>query len=128
MTVSAEILRKAAAVLRERAKAATPGPWRDSSTEDGVRFGALVSDRPHPDRANPEKGGWAYDEGYGGCLVGESHMSWDRAYLATVDPTFGVAVADWLDNEALEFEIWGPDDRNPVHAVAVARAVLGEAS
>ena len=47
----------------------------------------------------------------------------DADYIATVDPAFGVAVADWLDLCA------STDSRPPrvwKAAVAVARLILGE--
>jgi hypothetical protein len=129
--VSADVLRRAAERLREVAGKATPGPWRDS-TVDGNRYGALVADQPHPDRPNPASGGWGWDEGYGGCLIGESLMRADRAYIATVHPGVALALADWLD---LEIEVRASMARNGLSSLAldaehpatiVARAILGE--
>lgn len=86
-------IREAAALIRHRTDRATPGPWRLSHSQ----FAALVSDEPHPARAAPSEGGWAWDEGYGGCLVGESMMPGDRVYFATMQPQVGALVADLLD-------------------------------
>lgn len=122
--MSADVLRRAAAVLRERATAATPPPWRESPV-NGNRYSALVADLPHPERPNVSAGGWDWDDNYGGCLVGESLMSHDRAYIATVHPGVGLALADFLD--------WAADDVNPGDdtepaGLDIARAILGEAS
>lgn len=121
--MTAELLRRAAALMRERAEAATPGPWRDSYV-DGNRYAALVADKPHPDRPKPSAGGWAWDEDYGGCVVGESLMAGDRAHIASWHPILAVAIADWLNDEAVGAQT--PDGAPTAHAIAVARAYLGE--
>lgn len=127
-----EHLQQAATLLRERAKAATPGPWRDSSTVDGVRFGALVADEPHPDRM--QGGGWAWDEGYGGCLIAESLMMSDRAYIALMSPTVALALADWLDLMATDYApYWSESYATPFvpvieRAYRVVGAILGDPS
>lgn len=43
------------------------------------------------------------------------------AYIAAMDPTVGLALADWLDSAAVDAEQIGPDP----HALAVARAING---
>ena len=83
-------IREAAALLRHRASRSTPGPWRLGNSP----YAALVADQPHPSRAHAEKGGWAWDDGYGGCLVGESMMAADRVYLVTMQPEVGALLAD----------------------------------
>ncbi|MFD5384320.1 hypothetical protein ACFWMG_04985 [Streptomyces sp. NPDC127074] len=45
-------------------------------------------------------------------------------YAAAMDPTVGLALADWLDSAADDAEQVGPDP----HALAVARQILGEES
>lgn len=71
--MSADLLRRASATLRERANAATPPPWREGFNPAGYNaYAALVADVPHPDRPTPAAGGWDYDETYGGCLIGEA--------------------------------------------------------
>lgn len=79
-----EELRSAEALLRKRAGAATPGPWRYDP--DMFDNGAVMSDSPE---VNP---GW-------GCLVGEttSERTADSEWRATMDPVVGLALADWLD-------------------------------
>ena len=79
--MTADRLRQAARVLRERAEAATPGPWL-THDEDGDPYiappatGALLI-TAHPlevARAN-------------------------AAYIATMHPGVGLALADWLEAE-----------------------------
>ena len=111
-------IREAAALLRHRASRATPGPWRLSSGAPGSRYAALVADVPHPSRVNPDTGGWAWDEGYGGCLIAESMMTGDRIYFATMQPQVGPAIADLLDLAAAATPVPGP-------AVLLADIVLG---
>lgn len=119
---AAETLREAAAVLRQRASRATPPPWRDAAPN---KWRALVADEPHPDRENPEVGGWAWDEGYGGCLIGESLMKSDRTYIATMHPGVGLALADWF--ELIAQGVNPGDDTEPA-GLDVARLILGGAS
>lgn len=83
--MSAAELRRAAATLRNRAEAATPGPWR------------------------PE-----YSKGSGDCVLDAESTNCldsvartthfrsglDAAYIATVHPAVGLALADWLDEGA----------------------------
>ena len=89
-------IREAAALLRYRASRSTPGPWRLGNSP----YAALVADQPHPSRAHAENGGWAWDDGYGGCLIGESMMAADRVYFVTMQPEVGALLADLLDDVA----------------------------
>ena len=89
-------IREAAALLRHRASRSTPGPWRLGNSP----YAALVADQPHPSRGNAENGGWAWDDGYGGCLVAESMMTADRLYMASMNPVVGLALADLMDTVA----------------------------
>ena len=89
-------IREAAALLRHRASRSTPGPWRLGNSP----YAALVADQPHPSRAHAENGGWAWNDGYGGCLIGESMMAADRVYFVTMQPEVGALLADLLDDVA----------------------------
>lgn len=89
-------IREAAALLRHRASRSTPGLWRLGNSP----YAALVADHPHPSRANAEAGGWAWDDGYGGCLIGESMMAADRVYFVTMQPEVGALLADILEDVA----------------------------
>lgn len=88
--MSADRLREAARVLRERAEAATPGPWLameydDNPGDEGV---ALLG------AAATVTG--SHMIGY--FHVGEqSQMEADGDYARTMHPGVGLALADWLD-------------------------------
>jgi hypothetical protein len=116
-----DLLREAAAKMRERATAATPSPWRDSSV-DGNRYAALVSDTM-PAGRNPG-GGWDETEHYGGYLIAESVQPQDRQHIASWSPTVAFPVADWLDFEAGFYAAAGPPSPTFNYAVAVATAYL----
>lgn len=89
--MSAERLRAAAKVLRERAEATTLGPWYVTRDPLGVHV---------------ENG-----DGIGriAMAVGEdrpSRTSADAAFIATMDPPVARALADWLDDHASVGESW----------------------
>ena len=121
--MSADRLREAAKVLRERAEAATPGPWQHG--EDWAAISADSDSVVHAYYQRPCEacGNDIYDE----ASVAVSVM--DAAYIATMHPGVGLALADWLDAEADErrwgrrrdFDDVGISDR-------IADLVLGGAS
>jgi hypothetical protein len=142
----AETLRRAAALMRSRAEAATPGPWeRPLDVRDKNIVGAALPDDEKPrsweDGIIPSYMTGGYLGRYAGrrervavvqcgTLSDGSHSrkrnGRDLEHIAGMDPLVGLAVADWLDDVAA--------DRNPElpyrveeHALAVARAYLGEA-
>lgn len=88
---AAEKLRRAAEVLRERAEAATPGPWVAkpphgwSDWDEHLLF--------HPDSPYPITPGGG-EHGDDGLKIA------DAALIATMNPTVALAVADWLYREA----------------------------
>jgi hypothetical protein len=101
--MSAELLRQAATILRERAEDANPGPW--SADRNAVRTGrdALAL---------------TYDIHFGND---HDQTRKDAAYIATMHPGVGLALADWLDAEfAHDF---GPGE----HAIELARLIVGDA-
>ncbi len=101
----AETLRAAARLMRERAQAATPGPWIVA----GLHRQGVASTAHH--------GGTTGVVGLGYT------QEIDATHIASWHPAVALAVADWLDEEAA----WtGQGDDK--HALAVARAYLGEAS
>lgn len=123
--MSAETLRRAAALMRERAEAATPGPW-----EFRPRRGfQSVSD-------SPATIGFVDTAGYFVMLrEGMWATENDMSYVASWHPAVALAVADWLDATAARIDA----GRDPQHggrrnhswrgsreALAVARAYLGE--
>ena len=118
--MSAERLREAAKVLRQRAGAATPpadpqpGGWMGSSV-DGTTWlfggpaehGYRTTTIMHTDES--------CDECYG--PDGD-----DMDYIATMHPGVALALADWLDDTAGEVESYATWSE---HALAVADAILG---
>lgn len=111
----AETLRRAAALMRERAEAATPGPWRPVAglwrTET---FAAVIGPKGVPDDA----GTWLMATGRGAAS-----QEADADHAASWHPLVALAVADCLDAAATAWETgdvgWG-------EALAVARAYLGQ--
>jgi hypothetical protein len=117
--MSVELLHEAAAAMRARAQAATPGPWEPY-------------ENIHAETA-------AVEVGRGGfgvvALPATGRPDYGKAnieHVATWHPAVALAVADWLEYEARCADRantnhpghdFGPD----VHALAVARAYLGEA-
>ena len=118
--MSAETLRRAATVLRERAEKATPGPWR--------MVGEFLNDT---ERAYvvPER-----DDHYV-CAGGSPDLDDDSPYIATMHPGVGLALAEWLLIESHHVASHQceahcpPDGCDEVHAaLTVARAILGESA
>lgn len=95
--MSADLLRRAAAKLREHAKAASLAPW--DSASDGLVW---------PDRT-------------GDPVSGSTEVE-DADYIALMHPPVALALADWLDSAARDAEEIGPDP----FALRAARAVLRE--
>ena len=86
--VSADTLRRAAAVLRERAEAATPGPWEGYYDDSSRPFWGVNTYRTGDQVAMHDLDD-CYEERHG---VGGS----DAYYIATMHPGVGLALADWL--------------------------------
>ena len=115
------ILRRAAEVLRDKATAATPGPWEGD-------LGVLA----------PRE---AWDLGGGRQCIAhmamphqEGRMRANAAYIALMHPPVALALGDWLDDIAdYSREIIRELGTDPTalpwvaRALAVARAVLREA-
>jgi hypothetical protein len=114
--MSADLLRRAAAKLREHANAASEGPWE----ADGVDIWA----------------GTASD-----VWAGEADERANASYAALMHPPVALALADWLDATAERIEILKPVvgheiygvghpqefiERTYAKSLAVARAVLRE--
>lgn len=120
--MSAEILRRAASLMRERATAAPvrPGPW-EKEFSDVIRTDVPL--------------------GAPGYLIAEVATVPEAEHIASWHPAVALAVADWLeavaawDSEGLGWtdrlnrtnwpSMWGDMQ---VEAIAVARAYLGESS
>lgn len=102
----AEQMRLAARLLRERTALIDPGPWAVVPNPP-EQFGSLEL---------VQGADWAVAR----AKVGEG------AYIATMHPGVGRAVADWLEVEAAIAARHLPDDSGAIYpALAVAREVLG---
>lgn len=110
----AEILTVAAKLLREQAGNAqhiSPAPWtvdREGAYGTGVvlaKDGAtIIADRSCDDHED----------------------AIDLPYIALVHPGVGLALADWLDSlTGIEFSEHGPMPDEMVHALTLARQLLG---
>jgi hypothetical protein len=113
--VSAEILRKAAALMRERAEAATnDGQWFAAS---GLGGPSVISE--------DSLGDWLGN-------IAERTSEHDAQHIASWHPAVALAVADWLDMVA-DYVDLALDRRRPGwratvhHAEKVATAYLGSA-
>lgn len=112
--MSAETLRRAAALMRERAEAASAGPWK--------RYG-MAGVAGHD---------WEIvDERRVECECGEPvaltgcATNADALHIASWHPAVALAVADWLESVSSDTYL-GSITRSK--ALAVARAYLGEPS
>ena len=118
-----ETLRSAAKLMRERASAATPGPWEYVNDFD-ITHGYEINEHGRA-QAN-----WIATVDAGDDELDEAGMlPLNAAYIASMHPAVALAVADWLENEARAAEaipgdspVLGPLIR---HALATARAYLG---
>ncbi len=107
-----EFLREAATLLRERAEAATPGPWArgDPSTVENTRASCVI-------------------DGDGGMPCSDE----DAAHIAMMHPGVALALADWLDEVAAaaqimthqEHQIPGVPFTVPLQVMALAATILG---
>lgn len=104
----ADELRTAATRLREITANATPGPWTRIGIGD---YGWTV----------------AFSNASAGVETEDSEQGRaDADYIAAMDPTVALALADWLDYEAGLIELMGraAEMRGRTgHALAVARAL-----
>jgi hypothetical protein len=109
-----EEIRRAAALMRERAQAATPGPWRVGP--EGSEGSYLL----------PSLGGIRERSRFIGILNGrvQPEDGHNAAHVASWHPVVALAVADWLDGTADATE--SEPEHYPVdlQALAVARAYL----
>lgn len=122
--MSAEILREAAALMRERAEAATEGicpEW----TRVAVRHIARNCDMEcyHED-ADPMVAKYHADDDY--------RQTWDRyddaEHIASWSPDVALAVADWLEEVHVNLSTYNATTATAHRALTVARAYLGRDS
>lgn len=106
-----EQLRQAVETLRTMAQAATPGPWMQDSDRPDI---VMKPDRP----------GFGWD---GTAITSVQPDEFgltepdDAAFIALMDPTLALMLADWLDSAAYEAELVGADR----FALALAEHING---
>ena len=119
--MSTETLRKAAALMRERAEAATPGPWVYAYESVTVEVDGCT--------CGTQGGPWGHESGCGLELPHVEASAPDAEHIASWHPAVALAVADWLDAEAdvdeVAREMGGRGHTEESQCVAVARAYLG---
>lgn len=122
---NAAILRRAASLLRERAGNATPGPW--SCANEHELLGPEADPAWCISQMKPGYETMSPTDGYVGDLAGvwcdDRESCPDGDYIEMMHPPVALALADWLDDEAVR----GLGRADNVAAYAVARAVLREA-
>ncbi|MCL2611967.1 MAG: hypothetical protein FWD95_01905 [Nocardioidaceae bacterium] len=122
---AAETLRQAAALIRSRAKAATPGPWRftDSEAVNDVWAGGMVVVSDDADPIANVQDEWYEND------PGEPAPVNDAEHIASWNPVVALAVADLLDAVALVADHYPPlqirPDSAASRALVLARAYLG---
>lgn len=112
-------IRRAAALLRERAEKATPGSWQHMCLgSEGclvLRKSGTVRERGRARVARFGQKEWKADHA-------------DAEFVAGMSPPVALAVAEWLDMEAHMCEVRGNSlEGHTFHALKVARAYLAEA-
>jgi hypothetical protein len=119
--MSAETLRRAAAQMRHRAEAATPGPWRFTDSEaayDVWNGGMVVVSADGDPIANCEDEWYEPDPG-------EPAPINDATHIASWHPAVALAVADWLEEAAEDRTYELMPESTYDAALAVANAYLG---
>lgn len=127
--MSADLLRRAAALMRERAEAATPGPWLADPDTWHPHGNPLGYRRVVSGEANPISG-IRTPHLHTALLTPpaspeDRQAAADAAHVASWHPAVALAVADWLDACALV--VTAAPGSTKAHAERVARAYLGEA-
>jgi hypothetical protein len=105
--MSAELLREAAALMRERAEAATAGPWECVLGEISAGNAADYTDVAVA-VIGPK---------------GDDRQDDNAEHIASWHPAVALAVADWLEQESRV--TCHSDNPTRTQALAVARAYLG---
>jgi hypothetical protein len=108
-----DLLRRAAARVREVAEAATPGPWTIGTcrhSETGYSHEVLVS----------------VSEGQFADTSEAMYPRMTAEHIALCDPPFALAVADILAGWADDIEQYGGNHRSDDRCVRLARLILDE--
>jgi hypothetical protein len=116
--VSADLLRRAAARVREVAEGHYPSPWE--------AFGTGVAHGDHWHVAHDSEAIVSISSQDG---INEDQRQPLAEHIALWHPAVALAVADWLDSTARELYADMAEDEGPPdlrRAVALARLILGE--
>ena len=126
--MSAETLRRAAKLLRERAEAVPPAPWEVTNPNEGTEYLPLW-EVTNDEFNNPTDG-----DSPGLGVVIDTGGREEADYIALMHPPVALALAEWLEAAAVALDAnYGAeadllaeidDDQTAQHAVIVARAVL----
>jgi hypothetical protein len=112
-------LREAAKLMRERAEAATPGPWcRGMGKWEGEQFAAVLG--PESSAASP--GTWVTATGKRDSAQVSPDV--DTEYIASMHPAVALPLAGWLDEVAADRHSSLPAWVESA-ALKIARAYLG---
>lgn len=119
--MSAETLRKAAALMRERAEADGSEGWQVEDANEGTMYHPLwmVTNEPFHNPPDTDDEPWLAVELHTGTRATAEH-------IASWHPAVALAVADWLD--ACAAVLHAKPDAVKAHALTVARAYLGESA
>ncbi len=108
--MSADLLREAANLMRERAEAASPSPW----SEYGYPVETVTGEGGESTVRDPD--------GFDVALMTSDQFD-DCPHIASWHPAVALAVADWLEATADEFDTECPSTYGD--AIAVATTYLG---
>ena len=106
----AETIRRAAALVRERAEGCEPRRWH----------WAALGEKRYPQRVTSDGNAGLIAE----CYIDPAHRPYEAEHIASWSPLPALAVAEWLDAAAQAWDEGVEWDE----ALAVARAYLGEAA
>jgi hypothetical protein len=112
----AEVMRRAAKLMRERAEGCEPRRWFRYDTG-----------KDYPQRIASEGNVALIAE----TFIDPSHRPYEAEHIASWNPLVAAAVADWMDAAAAtaaRAEAEGASVHADSHALKVARAYLGEVS
>ena len=119
----AATLREAAALMRERAEAATPGEWHAFTCEHGDEW--YVASKSHGQVTT----GMHDEQCCGSATVMIERDGRDAAHIAAWSPLVALAVAGWLESVAYrdaDDDDSGPEPADWNAALKIARTYLGQ--
>ena len=106
----AEIIRRAAALMRERASGCEPRRWHWEA----------LGEKRYPQRVSSDGNVALIAE----TFIDPAHRPFEAEHIASWHPLVALAVAGWLDDAADAYEAFS--GAVPGHSLKVARAYLGD--